>query len=460
MIKLVVFDFDGVFTDGKLFFCSNKIVKNYNIKDGMGIKLLKDRNIKSIILSGFKENESQKEIAEHLEIECFFNCIDKRSKVDQICIEESKKLENIAFMGDDINDIDLLNHVKISGCPIDAVKQCKSVCTFISSKKGGEGCVREFCEYILNFNYNNMKNYPVSDIKKNFLFQINNFNLIKINDLANTICEKNKNNKIFFTGIGKSYNMASHLCSLLKSINVKCFDLSILNSLHGDIGSINNGDLIIFFSKSGNTTEMLSLIDNLKKKGCTLYGITCSNKYEFDKVFDKTIVLPFLNEINNKGLDQIPTNSCMSQLIFSNILVSNIINITNFNIEEYRKNHSGGQIGYNLKKIKDVIIKEYPKILIDKKEVLLEMNKYNIGCCFFFDYNYKFLGILCDSDIRNIMMSKNVEFISYTDVNTKFKYETDLDKKLIDCVKMRYVPIIIDEKLIGYIEFSPNLTKM
>ena len=57
-------------------------------------------------------------------------------------------------------------------------------------------------------------------------------------------------------------------------------------------------------------------------------------------------------------------------------------------------------------------------------------------------------------------MSKNVEFISYNDINTEFKYEDNLDKRLIDCVKMRYVPIIIDNKLIGYIEFSPNLTKI
>lgn len=74
---------------GNYFFCSNKIVKNYNIKGGMGIKLLKERNIKSIILSGFKENKSQKAIAENLEIKCFFNCIDKRSKVEEICIDES-----------------------------------------------------------------------------------------------------------------------------------------------------------------------------------------------------------------------------------------------------------------------------------------------------------------------------------------------------------------------------------
>ena len=55
---------------------------------------------------------------------------------------------------------------------------------------------------------------------------------------------------------------------------------------------------------------------------------------------------------------------------------------------EYKKNHSGGQIGYNMKKIRDIIIKEYPKIIIDNKvklsEILLGMNKYNIGCCFFF----------------------------------------------------------------------------
>ena len=93
-------------------------------------------------------------------------------------------------MGDDINDIDCLSNVFLSACPKDANDKCKKICKFISSKNGGEGCVREFCEYILNYklNYNIIK-----QIKNESLHQLNNINYNEINELSKFIFIKNKN---------------------------------------------------------------------------------------------------------------------------------------------------------------------------------------------------------------------------------------------------------------------------
>ena len=93
MIKLSIFDFDGVFTDGKIFFEDDKIVKNYNIKDGMGIKNLKENNIEVIILSGFKKNISQQNISDHLKIECYFDCKDKKKKNKRNLSKEKYKFK-------------------------------------------------------------------------------------------------------------------------------------------------------------------------------------------------------------------------------------------------------------------------------------------------------------------------------------------------------------------------------
>ena len=150
MIKLVVFDFDGVFTDGNIYFSNNKIVKNYNVKDGLGIKLLKNEGIRIGVLSGYKNNESQKKILEHLDISFVkLNCDDKLNVLNEWCSNLDLSLNQVAYMGDDLNDLSIMKHVGFSGCPLDACKTVKEIANFVSKKKGGKGCVREFCEYII-----------------------------------------------------------------------------------------------------------------------------------------------------------------------------------------------------------------------------------------------------------------------------------------------------------------------
>ena len=93
----------------------------------------------------------------------------------------------------------------------------------------------------------------INNIKCEFNYQINNFPIYNIYELANVI---KQSTTIYFSGIGKSETIALHCCSLLKSIGYNCFNLNITNSLHGDIGTLNKNDLLILFSNSGNTKEL------------------------------------------------------------------------------------------------------------------------------------------------------------------------------------------------------------
>ena len=114
MIKLVIFDFDGVFTDGSVFIDNNNdIIKKYNIKDGTGISLLKKNGIEIGVISGFKENKSQMNILNHLSIYLTaFNIKNKVEIAKKWCNDLNLCIKNeVAFMGDDINDLDLLNEV-------------------------------------------------------------------------------------------------------------------------------------------------------------------------------------------------------------------------------------------------------------------------------------------------------------------------------------------------------------
>jgi len=460
-IKLVVFDFDGVFTDGKCFFDSNNnILKFYNIKDGMGLSILKNKNIKTGLISSYntKKNISiaekeNNEIISHLNFDYKF--IGKGSKI-LILNEWMKELnlsyDSVAYIGDDINDIEILKKVKFSACPNDALNECKEIVKYICKNNGGDGCVREFIEEILN-NLEKDKNMLLKqEIKIEINYQIDNFNFEDIDEIIILIKNTIKNNNfIYLSGIGKSDNIANHCASLLKSISIPAFYLNSINALHGDIGTLKENDLIFLFSKSGNTTELLQLIPFLKERKCYIIGICCDENSKFLELCSKTIQLPFKNEISGE-INKIPTNSYMSQLLFSNILVSLLKK--EIDINQYKNNHPAGNIGNNLKKIKDCIKYEFPKILIKENiklhDVLLEMTKYKVGCCFFVNDVNELIGLLTDGDIRRLLLNdENKKSINIKDINKNYYYETDLDK-FINLIKKqyKYVPIIINKKII------------
>lgn len=150
-IKLLVLDVDGVMTDGGMYYTeSGDQFKKYNTKDGMAIQHLVKNNFQvAIISSGFK-TEMVKARAELLGIQrCYIGRDPKMDILKSYCAELEISLENVALIGDDINDLDMIKSIGFSACPSDAVNIVKSNVDIILSKKGGEGCVREFIDAYL-----------------------------------------------------------------------------------------------------------------------------------------------------------------------------------------------------------------------------------------------------------------------------------------------------------------------
>jgi len=154
-ISLLVFDFDGVFTDGKIYFDDNNhATKHYNAKDGMGIFNLHKQEIQVGVISGWRENNSQRAILEHLRISRV--SLGSDGKLDILkkwCYELNIDLCEVAYMGDDLNDLEVMSKVGFVGCPADAVNEVKNIAQFISTKKGGSGCVREFCDHFIKIHH-------------------------------------------------------------------------------------------------------------------------------------------------------------------------------------------------------------------------------------------------------------------------------------------------------------------
>ena len=292
-------------------------------------------------------------------------------------------------------------------------------------------------------------------IRDEFNYQIDNFNVDDIVRLAELI--KNTSNNIHFCGVGKSGNISKHCCDLLKSISISAFNFDVLNSTHGDIGSLKDGDMLVFFSSSGNTQELINITTNIKNKNIITVCVCCNSESKLADVCDLSILTPLKKEIGG-NIDKIPTSSIMSQLLFINILTSMLK--SSISLDQYKENHTSGSIGNHLLKIRDLLIaKDFPIVnieqngVVDIHDVMLQMTEYKIGCCYFVDSNNNLLGILTGGDCRRLLLKKK-HVITINDINDKFYYESDVSLFLPEIKKLhvKYIPVLDNLKLIGIID--------
>ena len=290
----------------------------------------------------------------------------------------------------------------------------------------------------------------INNIKCEFNYAITNICNENIYNLVSNIQKHNENN-IYITGIGKSKNIAIHFSELLKSISINAFYIDSINSLHGDIGNLKSNDLCLFISKSGNTPELINLVNCLKTKHIKTIGICCCKNSIFKDICDDIIVLPMKNEISGNN-NLIPTNSIMIFIIFINIIISILKN--NITLDNYLLNHPHGDIGFNNKQIKDLIIYDFPYLYFKNKckliDILLKMTEYKMGIVVFLDDLNNVIGIITDGDIRRLhIKNDNLKTIKRKDINQNFIYEVELNKYINKLDKtVQYIPILKDKKQI------------
>lgn len=150
-INLVISDVDGVLTDGGLILDKNEeILRKFNVKDGLGIKLLQDVGIKVVFLSG-GSGKSIINRAKSLKVDfCLTEIKNKKDAVKHLQNLLNIKKNNTLFIGDDINDIGVKNDVGLLLCPNDAVDLIKFKSDILLTSNGGEGVLREVANLILD----------------------------------------------------------------------------------------------------------------------------------------------------------------------------------------------------------------------------------------------------------------------------------------------------------------------
>lgn len=150
-IKILVMDVDGTLTDGKIYIGSDgEMLKAFNVKDGLGISKLRTNNIIPAIITG-RKSEILKRRSEELKIEELYQGEENKiGKLKELVERYKCSLSEVAYIGDDENDLQCMRVCGYTGCPADAVESVKNEVDYICDKKGGEGAVREFIDVLLD----------------------------------------------------------------------------------------------------------------------------------------------------------------------------------------------------------------------------------------------------------------------------------------------------------------------
>lgn len=150
-IKLIITDIDGVWTDGGLYYTTDGLVmKRFQVKDGMGVNLARENGIETAIISG-DASEIAVVRGQRLKIELVYKNIDDKKKVlDEICKLRNLEYYNVAYIGDDVNDLEVIRQVGLSAAPADAAVSILSAVNYVCNQKGGYGAFREFVELIIS----------------------------------------------------------------------------------------------------------------------------------------------------------------------------------------------------------------------------------------------------------------------------------------------------------------------
>jgi len=149
-IKLVLADVDGVLTDGGVYYgAEGEVMKRFNIRDGMGVERLRDCGAEVGLITG-EASPSVSRRAEKLKIKrVYLEAKEKKRAVEEIARDAKMDLSEIAFIGDDVNDLEAMKIVGLAAAPSDAFVGVREIAHYVCATRGGNGAFREFAEFLI-----------------------------------------------------------------------------------------------------------------------------------------------------------------------------------------------------------------------------------------------------------------------------------------------------------------------
>ena len=235
----------------------------------------------------------------------------------------------------------------------------------------------------------------------------------------------NSKGKVVVTGVGKSGHIGRKISATLSSTGTPSYFIHPTEASHGDMGMIEKSDIILAISWSGETTELANVVKYALENKIKLIGLSSNKESHLAKSSDIALNIPFVEEACPNGLA--PTTSTTMQLVIGDAIAISLLNIRDFNKDNFRSRHPGGQLGAALAIIEDVMHsgESLPIIEIGSpmSEALIKISEKGFGCIGVVSNN-SLEGIITDGDLRRHMgpdmlnnkvesiMTKNPQMVS------------------------------------------------
>jgi len=241
----------------------------------------------------------------------------------------------------------------------------------------------------------------------------------------------NSKGRLVITGIGKSAIIAQKIVATLNSTGTPSLFLHASEAIHGDLGMVQPGDVVICISKSGNSPEIKVLVPLLKRFGNKLIAITGNTTSFLGKEAD--YVLNTYVEAESCPNNLAPTNSTTAQLVMGDALAVCLMEMKNFTAEDFAKYHPGGALGKKLLlRVGDMLDTTHRPIVSPDstiKNAIVEISEKRLGVTAVVE-NSKVVGIITDGDIRRMLnKTENISGLTAKDImtlNPKTIKSTDL----------------------------------
>lgn len=275
---------------------------------------------------------------------------------------------------------------------------------------------------------------------------------------------QNAKGRIIITGMGKSGHIGKKIAASLASTGTPSFFVHPAEASHGDLGMITEDDVVVAISNSGESKELVDILNYCKRFGIKLISITKNPESSLGKAGDIVLLLPNNGEACPLGLA--PTSSTTATLVLGDILTAGLIERKGFTKADFNARHPGGKLGSILQKVSDLMHTGAEMPILEEnsdiQRVLLEMTSKRLGCVGFINSDGELTGMLTDGDLRRCLspqilqekainlMTKNPKTIS-KDVMASEAMKIMHDKKITN------IFVLENQKPIGVIHIHDLL---
>lgn len=285
-------------------------------------------------------------------------------------------------------------------------------------------------------------------------------------DFQNTVelLLENKGNLVF-TGIGKSAIIAQKIVATLNSTGTTAVFMHAADAIHGDLGIVREGDIVVVLSKSGETPEIKVLVPLIKLRGNRIVAMVGNPKSYLAQQADYVLDVSVSDEAMPDSLA--PTSSTTAQLVMGDALALILMKCRGFSTEDFAKFHPGGALGKQLYlRVKDLYVhNERPEVGPDDNltQVIIEMTHKRLGATVVCDGD-RLLGIITDGDLRRMLMNgPDFEHVKAAQIMTTNPKTIDDEALVVDALhKMRHnsitqLPVMHEGKYLGIIHLHDIL---